>query len=143
MRRFTPGDSLLLGVDLVKPEHELLIAYDDPLGLTAAFNKNLLLRMNTELDANFAIDRFAHRAVWNREASRVEMHVVSLASQEVESRTPNSACELAEGETIWTESSYKYEPEGIRPLVEPAGFVQRHQWIHDEARFALTLFEAV
>ena len=73
-----PNDYLLLGVDLVKPERDLLLAYDDPLGLTAAFNKNLLLRLNTELDADFELDRFAHRAVWNREASRVEMHLVSL-----------------------------------------------------------------
>src|SRR5206468_3269385 len=79
-----PRDYLLLGADLVKPERELLIAYDDPLGLTAAFNKNLLLRMNTELGADFALDRFAHRAVWNRDASRVEMHLVSLATQEVD-----------------------------------------------------------
>ena len=62
-----PRDYLLLGADLVKPERELLLAYDDPLGLTAAFNKNLLLRMNTELSADFELDRFAHRAVWNRE----------------------------------------------------------------------------
>ena len=78
-----PGDYLLLGADLVKPERDLLLAYDDPLGLTAAFNKNLLLRINTELNADFELDRFAHRAVWNRDASRVEMHLVSLAAQDV------------------------------------------------------------
>jgi L-histidine N-alpha-methyltransferase len=138
-----PRDYLLLGADLVKPERELLLAYDDPLGLTAAFNKNLLLRMNTELGADFELDRFAHRAVWNREASRVEMHLVSLAAQEVEVAEAELRFRLEEGETIWTESSYKYEPEGIRRLVEPAGFVQRNQWIDERARFALTLFEAV
>ena len=138
-----PCDYLLLGADLVKPERELLLAYDDPLGLTAAFNKNLLLRMNTELGADFELDRFAHRVVWNREASRVEMHLVSLATQEVLVAEAELRVRLREGETIWTESSYKYEPAGIRQLVEPAGFVQRNQWIDERARFALTLFEAV
>jgi dimethylhistidine N-methyltransferase len=135
-------DYLLLGADLVKPERELLLAYDDPLGLTAAFNKNLLLRMNTELDADFLLDRFAHRAVWNRDASRVEMHVASLRAQEVHVAGAELRFRLEEGETIWTESSYKFTPEGIRQLVEPAGFVHRHQWVDEQTRFALTLFEA-
>jgi L-histidine Nalpha-methyltransferase len=135
-------DYLLLGADLVKPERELLLAYDDPLGVTAAFNKNLLLRMNTELGADFHLERFAHRAVWNREASRVEMQLVSLTAQEVEVAESALRFRLDEGETIWTESSYKYEPGDVRPLVEPAGFVQRNQWIDERARFALTLFEA-
>jgi L-histidine N-alpha-methyltransferase len=138
-----PRDYLLLGADLAKPERELLLAYDDPLGLTAAFNKNLLLRMNAELDADFDLGRFAHRAVWNRDASRVEMHLVSLADQEVEVADAEFRFRLQDGETIWTESSYKYESAGIRELVEPAGFVQRNQWIDEPARFALTLFEAV
>ena len=138
-----PCDYLLLGADLVKSERDLLLAYDDPLGLTAAFNKNLLLRINTELNADFELDRFAHRAVWNRRASRVEMHLVSLAAQDVHVAESDLRFRLEDGETIWTESSYKYEAEGIRQLVEPAGFVQRDQWIDDGARFALTLFEAV
>src|SRR3954467_9608034 len=71
-----PGDGLLLGADLVKPERDLLLAYDDPLGLTAAFNKNLLQRLNTEIGGDFALDRFDHRAVWDGTASRVEMHLV-------------------------------------------------------------------
>ncbi len=138
-----PGDYLLLGADLVKPERELLLAYDDPLGLTAAFNKNLLLRINTELNADFELDRFAHRAVWNRGASRVEMHLVSVGAQDVEVADADLRFRLDDGETIWTESSYKYEPEGIRQLVEPAGFVQRNQWIDEQARFALTVFAAI
>lgn len=137
-----PRDHLLLGVDLVKPERELLLAYDDPVGLTAAFNKNLLLRMNAELDADFALHRFRHRAVWNRDASRVEMHLVSTVAQDVHVRDAELTFRLEEGETIWTESSYKYEPDGIRRLVESAGFAQRNQWIDESARFALTLFEA-
>ena len=141
-RALRPGDHLLLGADLVKPERELRLAYDDPLGLTAAFNKNLLLRLNRELSADFELDRFAHRAVWNRDASRVEMHLVSLAAQDVHIADADLTLTLEPGETIWTESSYKYTPDGIRQLVQPAGFVQRNQWIDDGAGFALTLFEA-
>jgi L-histidine Nalpha-methyltransferase len=138
-----PGDHLLLGADLVKAERDLLLAYDDPIGLTAAFNKNLLLRLNTELNATFMLDRFAHRAVWNRAASRVEMHLVSLSAQHVEVPAAEVDFRLDEGEAIWTESSYKYEPEDIGRLVQPCGFVQRGQWIDERGRFALTLFEAV
>ena len=103
-RPFRLGDYLLLGVDLVKPERELLLAYDDPLGLTAVFNKNLLLRVNTELDGDFALDCFAHRAVWNSTDSRVEMHLVSLAAQEDDVARSDLRFTLEEGETIWTES---------------------------------------
>jgi len=138
-----PRDCLLLGLDLVKPEPALLRAYDDPLGLTGAFNRNLLQRMNAELGANFDLNRFAHRAVWNRDASRVEMHLVSLAAQEVDVAACGLRLRLEEGETIWTESSYKYQPQSVRQLVEPAGFVERRQWIDEDARFALALFEAV
>lgn len=138
-----PRDYLLLGADLVKPERELLLAYDDPLGLTAAFNKNLLVRANAELDADFELDRFTHRAVWNGDASRVEMHLVSLGPQDVHVAAADLRFRLEDGETIWTESSYKYTPGDIGQLVEPAGFVQRHQWIDEQAGFALTLFQAV
>ena len=78
------GDSLLIGADLVKPERELLLAYDDPLGVTAAFNRNLLVRINRELGANFDVNAFSHRAVWNRDASRIEMHLVSEQTQRVD-----------------------------------------------------------
>src|SRR5207237_9997844 len=78
-----PGDWLLLGADLLKPERELLLAYDDPLGVTAAFNRNLLVRANRELAADFDVDGFAHRAVWRADLSRVEMHLVSDKSQRV------------------------------------------------------------
>lgn len=138
-----PRDLLLLGADLVKPERELLLAYDDPLGVTAAFNRNLLVRINRELEADFDLDRFAHRAVWNAGASRVEMHLVSLARQRV--RVPGAGLEvtLQEGETIWTESSYKYEPEGLTPLLARAGFRLVRRWVHEADRFALTLAEVV
>ena len=138
-----PGDGLLLGADLVKPERDLLLAYDDPLGLTGAFNKNLLQRLNTELQANFALDQFDHRAVWDGNASRVEMHLVSRVAQDVRIEQAGLRFRLEAGETIWTESSYKFEADGIGQLVEPTGFTRRQQWIDQRARFALTLFAAV
>ena len=137
-----PGDHLLLGADLVKPEPDLLRAYDDPLGVTAAFNKNLLVRLNSELGADFVLEQFAHRAVWNRELSRIEMHLVSLARQRVRIPAAQLDLTLENGETIWTESSYKYAPDGIRALVEPAGFTERSRWIEEADGFALTLFQA-
>jgi L-histidine Nalpha-methyltransferase len=137
------GDYLLLGVDLVKPETDLLLAYDDPLGLTAVFNKNLLQRINSELGGDFDLDRFRHRAVWNREASRVEMHLVSVTAHEVNVPGAELRLRLERNETIWTESSYKYEPEQIAEMVEPAGFALREQWIETDDRFALALFDAV
>jgi dimethylhistidine N-methyltransferase len=136
------GDGLLLGADLVKPESDLLLAYDDPLGVTAAFNKNLLARMNTELLADFDLTAFAHRAVWNPVERRVEMHLVSLADQTV--RIPRSGCEVAfaRGEHIWTESSYKYAADEVVRMGALAGFRFHQQWIEPDAGFALTLFTA-
>jgi uncharacterized SAM-dependent methyltransferase len=99
--------------------------------------------LNVELEADFAVDRFAHRACWNRGASRVEMHLVSLIAQEVMVAEADLRVRLEEGETIWTESSYKFTPETIRQLVEPSGFIRRAQWIDEPAGFALTLFQAV
>jgi len=136
-----PGDGLLLGADLVKPEPELLQAYDDPLGVTAAFNRNLLVRMNRELDADFDLEGFAHRAAWNSAASRVEMHLVSLRAQQVRIPRAGIVVSLERGEYIWTESSYKYEPAGVVERLESVGFARREQWIDAAARFALTLVE--
>jgi L-histidine N-alpha-methyltransferase len=135
-----PGDALLLGADLVKPESELLLAYDDPLGVTAAFNKNLLLRVNRELAADFDVTGFTHRALWNASASRVEMHLLSLHRQRV--RIPASRLDitLEAGETLWTESSYKYQAETIEQMGTRAGFRLTAQWV--EETFALSLFEA-
>jgi dimethylhistidine N-methyltransferase len=140
-RTITAGDWLLMGVDLVKPERDLLLAYDDPLGVTAAFNKNLLLRMNTECGADFDLDGFAHRAHWNHAESRVEMHLVSRRQQRVHVPPVPLDFTLEAGEPIWTESSYKYEPETFRTLVESAGFTHRAQWVDEDARFLLALFE--
>src|SRR4029077_17309411 len=109
-RALRPDDALLIGADLLKPERDLLLAYDDPLGVTAAFNRNLLVRVNRELDGEFDLDAFAHRAFWNAAHSRVEMHLVSLRRQVVRVAAAEIELTLAKGESIWTESSYKYEP---------------------------------
>ncbi len=133
-------DCLLLGADLMKPERELLLAYDDPLGVTAAFNRNLLVRVNRELGADFVVEDFAHRALWNGDASRVEMHLVSGRRQHVTVPAAGIEVTFEQGETIWTESSYKYRVGDIRAMLERAGFRTVDQWVDD--RFALTLAEA-
>jgi L-histidine Nalpha-methyltransferase len=137
------GDMLLVGVDLVKPERDLLLAYDDPLGVTAAFNRNLLVRINRELDGTFDIDRFAHRAVWSEAYSRIEMHLVSRGRQHVSVGSGVERIEfvLEDGETIWTESSYKYTPRQIGAALQDAGFRAVEQWIDQTGAFALTLVE--
>ena len=138
-----PGACFLLGTDLVKPTRLLLAAYDDELGVTAAFNRNLLVRMNRELGGDFDVASFAHRAVWNAEASRVEMHLVSLRHQQVRVRDAGLELTLQPGDTIWTESSYKYDAQAVIADAVQAGFTQVAQWIDERDRFALTLFRAV
>jgi dimethylhistidine N-methyltransferase len=137
-----PGDALLLGADLVKPERDLQLAYDDPLGVTAAFNRNLLVRINRELGGTFDLDAFAHVAIWNPEQRRIEMHLESRADQHVTIARAGVSVPFARGERIWTESSYKYEPWQIDEMGLEAGFTTAEQWIDDEARFALTLLTA-
>jgi L-histidine Nalpha-methyltransferase len=135
-----PWDSLLLGADLVKPEDQLQLAYDDPLGVTAAFNKNLLVRVNRELGGTFDLDAFRHVAIWNAADQRVEMHLESLADQRV--IVNGRAVDFARGERIWTESSYKYAPSDIDTMGRAAGFVTAEQWTDKDAGFALTLLSA-
>jgi len=134
------GDSLCLGADLVKPEAELLLAYDDPLGVTAAFNRNLLVRANNELEADFDLGGFRHRAGWNAEASRIEMHLVSVRRQRVCVPAANLDITFEVGDTIWTESSYKYRADQIVEMVELAGFVITDQW--SDGGFSFTLAAA-
>ena len=140
--RLRPGDALLLGTDLVKPESALLAAYDDPLGLTAVFNRNLLVRLNRELGADFDLPAWEHRAVWNARARRVEMHLVSLSRQRVRIPAAGVTVTLAKGETIHTESSHKYRPVDVDRLAAAAGFHRERRWIDRSARFALTLCRA-
>ena len=139
----SPGDAFLLGADLVKPEREMLLAYDDPLGVTAAFNRNLIVRINRELGGDFDLAAFSHRATWNSGASRMEMHLISSRRQRVRIARCGLDVVLEEDEPIWTESSYKFDPPGILRILEQAGFRRVAQWIDREAPFALTLVEAL
>ena len=141
-RSLSPGDMLLLGVDLVKGEQKLLGAYDDPLGVTAAFNKNILLRINLELGANFDLLAFDHRALWNAAASRIEMHLLSLFDQTVHVAALKLDVPFVAGETIWTESSHKYTEAGIRDLVQKGGFQPIDQWLAEEQSFLEVLVAA-
>jgi L-histidine N-alpha-methyltransferase len=143
MRRILqPGDSLLLGTDLEKPSGQLLPAYDDSLGVTAAFNRNLLVRINRELDADFDLKQFTHVARLNAEARSVEMHLLSLKRQTVCIPAAEVVVEFQEGETIWTESSHKYAIAEIDQMARNAGFRCEAQWIDEEWAFAENLLVA-
>ncbi len=134
-----PGDCLLLGVDRVKDEHLLHTAYDDAAGVTAAFNKNMLVRLNRELDADFDSDAFVHRALWNAEASRMEMHLESLCAQKVHLAGANLDVEFKAGETIHTENSYKYRRGDAEKLLRSAGFLPELTWTDEQGWFAVHL----
>jgi len=133
------GDSLLLGIDLVKDAATLLAAYDDAAGVTAAFNRNLLVRLNRDLDADFAPEAFAHRAVWNAAKSRIEMHLVSCAAQRVRLHALDLAIDFAPGESIHTENSYKYKPGQAEALLADAGFSAAATWTDARGWFAVCL----
>ncbi|HTU32948.1 MAG TPA: L-histidine N(alpha)-methyltransferase [Candidatus Acidoferrum sp.] len=137
-----PGDSLLLATDLEKPVSQLLLAYDDPTGVTAAFNKNLLARMNRELGADFDLSRFEHVVRWDASERRVEMHLRSRDWQRVTIPKARFRFYLRDGETIWTESSHKYDCEEVVALGRRAGFDCAGQWRDEEWPFAQTLFFA-
>jgi len=141
-RILEPGDSLLLGTDLDKPSSQLLRAYDDELGVTAAFNLNLLARINRELDANFDLPQFAHAPKINREARSVEMHLRSRRRQTVTIPAAELQVQFREGETIWTESSHKYLAEEIFQIALDAGFRCEAQWIDQQWPFAENLLIA-
>jgi L-histidine N-alpha-methyltransferase len=142
-RILQPGDSLLLGTDLEKPESQLLKAYNDEVGVTAAFNLNLLARINRELDANFDLKQFEHVAKINREARSVEMHLQSKQRQTVRIPAADLRVEFQEGETIWTESSHKYLPQEVFEMARIAGFSCQAQWIDEQWPFAENLLVAV
>ena len=131
--------ALLIGADLVKPERDLLLAYDDPLGVSATFNLNLLLRINRDLQGDFDLRAFGHRAIWNAACSRMEMYLVSTSPQHVRIDAIDLDIELAEGEAIWTESAYKYSPEGWTRQLADGGFEPLAQWLDRDEGFALTL----
>jgi L-histidine N-alpha-methyltransferase len=141
-RILCPGDALLLGTDLVKPLPQLLQAYDDPLGVTAAFNLNLLARVNRELGADFDLQAFRHEARYSTVHQRVEMHLRSTRDQMV--KIPGAGCSVTfrKDETIWTESSHKYRAEDISAMARRNGFCCDSQWIDAEWPFAENLLFA-
>jgi dimethylhistidine N-methyltransferase len=138
-----PGDSLLLGADLVKPLSQLIPAYDDPLGVTAAFNLNLLARINRELDADFNLAKFEHVARFNANTSSVEMHLRAKESLSITIPRAEFMVRFAAGETIWTESSHKYSSGEISNLADAAGFRCEARWADDEWPFSENLLKAV
>jgi L-histidine N-alpha-methyltransferase len=136
------GDAMLLGTDLEKSTAQLIAAYDDELGVTAAFNLNLLSRINRELDAGFDLRQFEHVALINREARSVEMHIRSKRRQSVTISGAEITVDLLEGETIWTESSHKYTSEEVFRIAQDAGFSCQAQWIDKQWPFAESLLIA-
>src|SRR5215813_4599802 len=134
-----PGDSLLLGTDLEKSVELQLLAYDDPAGVTAAFDLNLLARINRELGADFDLSCFRHEARWNYADRRIEMHLRSTCRQSVRIPAANLRVLLNEDESIWTESSHKYKAEDIPEMAERTGFRCETQWIDSEWPFAQNL----
>jgi L-histidine N-alpha-methyltransferase len=136
------GDALLLGTDLQKPVPQLIDAYDDALGVTAAFNLNLLGRLNRELESNFDLGQFEHLARFNSETQSVEMHLRSKRSQTVAIRGAGLTVAFEEGETIWTENSHKYSLEEVAHMAKESGFQSEAQWIDEEWRFAESLLIA-
>ena len=136
------GDALLLGTDLEKSVELQLLAYDDPAGVTAAFNLNLLARINRELGADFDLSCFRHEARWNYADRRMEMHLRSTRRQSVRISAANLRLVLNEDETIWTESSHKYKAQEIPELATRTGFRCDEQWIDKEWPFAQNLLLA-
>jgi len=137
-----PGDALLLGADLIKPLARMLLAYDDPAGVTAAFNRNLLARINRQLDADFALRSFAHEVRWDPRERRIEMHLRSLRPQCVSIRAAQFQFSLRKDETIWTESCHKFYADEICAMAAAAGFECRAQWLDDTWPFAESLLLA-
>lgn len=138
-----PGDALLLATDLMKPVAQLIEAYDDPVGATAAFNLNLLARINRELGADFDLRKFQHIARFNEDLRRIEMHLGSRQDQIVTIPGAGITVGFREGETIWTESSHKYTLGEVRELAAATGFNCEAQWVDREWPFAQNLLRAV
>ncbi len=136
------GDALLLGTDLEKSVETQLRAYNDAAGVTAAFNLNLLARINRELGADFDLSSFEHEARWNFEERRIEMHLRSTRRQCVKIPAANVRVMLKEGETIWTESSHKYWQTEVLAMAERTGFRCEGQWVDEEWPFAQNLLIA-
>ena len=134
-----PGDALLLGADFAKSPKILLPAYDDAQGVTAAFNKNILARLNRELDGDFDLEAFRHVALWNRRCSRMEIYLESLAEQAVFLPAIDLDVKFKAGERIHTENSYKYTDEMIESVLRESGFVLEHTWCDRKRWFGVHL----
>ena len=138
-RALGPNDSLLLGADLVKDTSVLLPAYNDDLGITAAFNKNVLAVLNRELDADFDLAEFEHSAVWNAEEERIEMYLRSRVQQSVKIRALDLAVDFAADEEVRTEISSKFRRESLTAELATGGFIVNRWWTDEAGRFALLL----
>ena len=139
-RALSAGGALLIGVDLVKPAAILEPAYDDALGVTAAFNLNLLKHLNRLLGSNFKVRDWRHLALFNADASRIEMHLAARHALTV--RWPDGQRAFAEGERLHTENSYKWRPEDFAALLQQAGFVSVQTWTDAQGWFAVMLARA-
>jgi L-histidine Nalpha-methyltransferase len=133
------GDAVLLGTDMRKPKNVLLRAYNDSRGVTAAFNKNILRHINRELCANFDMDAFRHRAIWNAEESRIEMHLESVTEQTVFIAALSLNIHFERGEAIHTENSYKFTMPMIRAIAENSGFQLERTWSDARGWFTVHL----
>src|SRR6202171_6026571 len=133
------GALFIVGADLAQAPEVLLPAYDDAHGVTAAFNRNLLARINRELGASFDLDAFEHRVVWNEAESRIEMHLVS--SRDQRARIGSRTIVFTEGEVIHTENSHKYRPESFEALVERGGWRVKTVWKSDAPSFGVFLLD--
>lgn len=141
LRRYLEsGDALLLGADLIKARDRMLAAYDDPTGVTAAFNLNILGRINRELGGGFDLRKFQHQARWNERERRIEMHLCSRVDQTVAIDLVDFAVSFRRGETIWTESSHKFQPEEMFEMAEQTGFRVQAQWTDREWPFVESLW---
>lgn len=137
-----PGDALLLSADLEKPATRLLPAYDDALGITAAFNKNLLVRLNREFGANFDLGAFSHEVRWVPEARRIEMHLKATRACDVSIPSLEASLHFRAGETIWTESSHRFNVDELQAWGREARFTTAASWVDPAWPLALTLFVA-
>ncbi|MDX6695837.1 MAG: hypothetical protein QOF02_3440 [Blastocatellia bacterium] len=137
------GDALLLGADLRKAKPALEAAYDDALGITAAFNLNLLARINREFDADFDIRAFKHHVEYNLALGRVEVYIESLREQRVRLRKLDIEASFTTGERIHTENSYKYDLDGLSALASATGFKRARTWLDEREQFSSNLFMVV
>jgi L-histidine Nalpha-methyltransferase len=142
-RALMPGDMLLLGADLVKEPSRMIVAYDDPTGVTGAFNLNLLGRINRELGADFQLRRFEHQALWNHGERRIEMHLRSRLEQTAYIAEADFTVSFRAGETIWTESSHKFQLDELDAMAAQTGFQLFGRWVDADWPFAENLWTVI